>query len=118
MNPEEPLNNAFSVDPYRSVGLEDVGGGDYRMTVALGTGGVVTYLLHSPSKSEGLKSDTIPATPEHEDCGPLHPDYRERINRVVGHRCGRPTRAGGVCQTKVVDTGQACRWHPDAEATA
>lgn len=36
MNSEEPVGNSFAFDPYRSISLEDVGGGDYRMTVALG----------------------------------------------------------------------------------
>ena len=118
MSTQEPLGDSFIFDPDRSVGFDDVGGGDYRVVVALQPGGTATFMLYSPTECEKFKHIPIPETPAHELRGPLPPDFQRRIHVVAGHRCGRPTRAGRFCQRKVAVPGQACRWHPDAESTA
>lgn len=102
---------SFTVDPHQSVDLEDVGGGDYRLSVALSPVGVPTYILYSPAECQRLKSISIPETPRHELRGPLPPNYQKRIEVIVGHRCGHPTGTGRLCRTRVQAAGQACRRH-------
>lgn len=115
MSTPEPLGDSFIFDPGSSVSFDDVGGGDYRVVVALEPGGSTTFMLYSPAECERLKSIPIPETPPHEQRGPLPPDFHRRIHVVLVHRCGRPTRAGQVCQKKVAATGLACCWHRDPE---
>lgn len=118
MSTHEPLGDSFIFDPDRSVGFDDVGGGDYRVVVALEPGGTTTFMLYSPAESEQLKSIAIPDTPPHEQRGPLPPAFQRRIHAVLGHRCGRPTRTGQVCRKRVPATGQACWCHRDPDDPA
>jgi len=115
MSIPEPLGDSFIFDPDRSVGFDDVGGGDYRVVVALQPGGTATFVLYSPAECERFKHIPIPETPAHELHGPLPAGFQRRIHVVLGHRCGRPTRAGRGCRKKVVATAQACWWHRDPE---
>ena len=111
MTSQEPLGDSFIFDPGCAVGFGDVGGGDYRVVAALEPGGTTTFMLHSPAECEQLKSISIPDPPAHERRGPLPPDIRKRIESVIGHRCGRPTRTGNRCQARVAAANAACRWH-------
>jgi hypothetical protein len=117
MGTQEPLGDSFIFDPDRSVGFDDVGGGDYRVVVALEPGGATTFLLYSPAECQALQSIPIPETPPHEKLGPLPANFQSRTDATVGSRCGRPTRTGKLCQAKVAEPGLACRWHRDSHAT-
>lgn len=119
MTPHNRFTLSFTVDHNRAVDLHDVGGGDYRVVVVVGPGGLESYALHSTSDWDQSTPIPIPKSPPHEWLAPLPVEYRRRIDAVMSGKphidgapcCGRPTLTGQLCRARVAVLGQACHRH-------
>lgn len=110
------MNPDFTFGPDRTICLAESAEGEYRITVIRRPETGLEVFLEVPVA--GAHSDSSVACRKTEVDGDSRLDTIDRIDTVVGHRCGRLTRTGKPCLARVAAVGQACYRHRQAGATS
>jgi len=111
------------IDWDRSVCLCDAGAPGYVVAVCVTRSGDDVLWIVNADELDADNPRTGNADQPHEQTGPLPLDYVRRLTIATrqghqrGHRCGRRTRSGTVCRSRVTDPGTACQWHTTERTT-
>jgi hypothetical protein len=104
------MNPDFTFGPDRTICLAESEEGEYRITVARRPDTGLEVFLEVPVAGERADTSSSEATELHEQGEPPTP-YQHLIETLLDRRCGRLTRKGLPCQTRVATAGRACHRH-------